>query len=767
MPQLIDLGRIRLQFLGNYGSGTAYSVNSVVRYNNSLYVYINASTTTGNVPTNTTYWSLMLQGFNFENAWSVATEYQINDIVTFGPKTYRALSTQTGNDPSDATYWEILTSGINATGNWSAATTKYFPGDIATRGANQYITNSYHTPNATFSVDLAAGKWAVFASGFRFRNAWAPNTVYLKDDLVTNSLNSYIATQDFTSNGSSFGAETAGNWTLFTPGTDNLPAQAGNADKLLVTNGTNVLWTPTINLSSSAQVDGSFYMGDQAIEIATAESLSNLIGFGVGDAGGSSEEFTQFTIWNKNADGLASTDVIAQTHDGTDLDGFIDMGITGENFDAEIYGITGPNDGYIFMVAPEGTAGEGNLVLATGDTGTANKIVFAAGGLTSGTTQMEITPDENVHIEIDTPSTSPSTGALTVVGGVGVQGNINVAGNAAIQGNQSLVGNLVVQGSLSVSGGQFATENLSSTDPLLFVGDQNEGNEFDLGFLTEAKQPSASVTFPLGSISVSASVAVVTSRSYTATVKELTSNVATLNIGAHNYVVGDTVNVTGVDATFNGSYTVTAVTVNTISYAKTASNVAQVASDGSVQILLGTSESIIAGDFVTISGITGPNSVFNGVHHVTAVSSTTFSFSTTEANQVSTSLSAASMASRSTRSKYSGIAKNNTDGAWYLFSNLETRPTTTIDFTTPGLVFDKLYLGSLDVVTASDLRGAVIAYSTLNVFASTAARDAAIASPVNGSYAYRTDAKVQEFYTGTKWEAVEQVVSPLLAMALL
>ena len=76
----------------------------------------------------------------------------------------------------------------------------------------------------------------------------------------------------------------------------------------------------------------------------------------------------------QNADGLASTDVIAQTHDGTDLDGFIDMGITGENFDAEIYGITGPNDGYIFMVAPEGTAGEGNLVLATGDTGTANKI---------------------------------------------------------------------------------------------------------------------------------------------------------------------------------------------------------------------------------------------------------------------------------------------------------------------------------------------------------------------------------------------------------
>ena len=767
MPQLIDLGRIRFSFLGEYSSGTTYEINDVVRYGANAYVYKNVTPASNNLPTNTTYWSLMTSGIQYEGAWSNETVYQPKDVVTFGAKAYIALSAHSAQNPTQTAYWEILSDGVRSTGDWSSATAYYYPGDIVTRGGVQYITTSYHVPNAVFATDLAASKWAVFAAGLRFRGAWATSTVYLKDDIVTDSLDTHTALIDFTSNATDFASEPGGRWTLFTPGTDNLPAQAGNADKLLVTDGTNALWTPTINLSSSAQVDGSFYMGDQAIEIATAEALSNLIGFGVGDAGGSSEEFTQFTIWNKNADGLASTDVIAQTHDGTDLDGFIDMGITGENFDAEIYGITGPNDGYIFMVAPEGTAGEGNLVLATGDTGTANKIVFAAGGLTSGTTQMEITPDENVHIEIDTPSTSPSTGALTVVGGVGVQGNINVAGNAAIQGNQSLVGNLVVQGSLSVSGGQFATENLSSTDPLLFVGDQNEGNEFDLGFLTEAKQPSASVTFPLGSISVSASVAVVTSRSYTATVKELTSNVATLNIGAHNYVVGDTVNVTGVDATFNGSYTVTAVTVNTISYAKTASNVAQVASDGSVQILLGTSESIIAGDFVTISGITGSNSVFNGVHHVTAVSSTTFSFSTTEANQVSTSLSAASMASRSTRSKYSGIAKNNTDGAWYLFSNLETRPTTTIDFTTPGLVFDKLYLGSLDVVTASDLRRAGIAYSTLNVFASTAARDAAIASPVNGSYAYRTDAKVQEFYTGTKWEAVEQVVSPLLAMALL
>jgi hypothetical protein len=757
MPQLIDLGRIRLQFLGNYSSGTSYSVNSVVRHNNSLYVYINSSASTGNVPTNTTYWSLMLQGFNFENAWSAATEYQINDIVTFGPKTYRALSTQTGNDPSNTTYWEVLTGGVNVTGNWSSATPKYFPGDIVTRGANQYITNTYHTPNATFSVDLNAGKWVVFSSGFRFRGVWAPTTSYLKDDLVTNGLNSYIATLDFTSNGATFSAETGGNWTLFTPGTDNLPSQLGNEDKLLVTNGTNALWTPTINLSSSAQFDGAVYMGASAAEISNIIGLSNLIGFGAGDAGGSSEEFTQFTIWNKNPDGLASTDVIAQTHDGTDLDGFIDMGITGENFDAEVYGITGPNDGYIFMVAPEGTTGDGNLVLATGDTGQANKIIFAAGGLTSGTTQMEITPDENVHIEIDTPSTSPSTGALTVVGGVGVQGDINA------QGNQTIVGDLTIQGSINVAGGQFVTENLSSTDPLLFVGSGNEGNVFDLGYMVEAKQPTASARYIFESGVVTASVATITTATYTVTARAITSNTAILTIGVHSFLAGDTIAVSGVNATFNGNYTLTSVTATSVSYAKTNADITTEASSGTVQFRIDTTTGLIDGDFITLTGA----GVFNGTWHLSGVTATTASWESASASYANTNFSPDALATRNSRSKYSGLVKDNADGTWYLFSNLGTRPTTTVDFTDPELVLDKLKMGVLDVATTSTFRGDVVAQKKFNVFATAAARDAAIPAPDAGTMCYRTDIKSQEFYTGTKWEVVENAISPLLTMGLL
>ena len=69
----------------------------------------------------------------------------------------------------------------------------------------------------------------------------------------------------------------------------------------------------------------------------------------------------------------------------------------------------------------------------------------------------------------------------------------------------------------------------------------------------------------------------------TITNKALTSNVATLTTAAaHGMAVGMTAEVSGVDATFNGSYTITAVTSTTFSYAKTATNVTSTAATGTV-----------------------------------------------------------------------------------------------------------------------------------------------------------------------------------------
>lgn len=76
-------------------------------------------------------------------------------------------------------------------------------------------------------------------------------------------------------------------------------------------------------------------------------------------------------------------------------------------------------------------------------------------------------------------------------------------------------------------------------------------------------------------------VSVYVKKSVTASVsnKALTSNVATLTTSAvHNLFAGDSVVISGVDATFNGTYTITSVpTTATFTYAKTNSNVASTA----------------------------------------------------------------------------------------------------------------------------------------------------------------------------------------------
>ena len=56
----VNLGSIKFNWKGAYNAGTAYAVDDVVSHSGGSYVCILAST--GNVPTNTTYWNVMAQG---------------------------------------------------------------------------------------------------------------------------------------------------------------------------------------------------------------------------------------------------------------------------------------------------------------------------------------------------------------------------------------------------------------------------------------------------------------------------------------------------------------------------------------------------------------------------------------------------------------------------------------------------------------------------------------------------------------------------------
>ncbi len=293
----------------------------------------------------------------------------------------------------------------------------------------------------------------------------------------------------------------------------------------------------------------NIYLGSTAEAFSTSAALTNptLV------VKKSANAYVQVALQNGSSGASASSDFLAYANNGTDETGWIDMGITSSAFNDPNFTITGANDGYIFMSAPTGTTGKGNLVLATDSTGTENKIIFAAGGLSSDNEQMSITPDENVHIEINTASTSPSTGALTVVGGVGIQGDVNIAGNITFGGT----GTTVQTGSLAVD------------NSIIFVGNNNSTDALDLGLLAEYATGISPVT-------------------NTITNKALASDVATLTTGtAHGFAAGDIAVVTGVDATFNGTHVIESVpTSTTFTFVKDAANVtsAAVSPVGSVTV---------------------------------------------------------------------------------------------------------------------------------------------------------------------------------------
>ena len=75
-----------------------------------------------------------------------------------------------------------------------------------------------------------------------------------------------------------------------------------------------------------------------------------------------------------------------------------------------------------------------------------------------------------------------------------------------------------------------------------------------------------------------------------------------------------------------------------------------------------------------------------------------------------------------------------------------------------GLGYKEFTTG--DVLTAADANG-YLASQVVMVFANSAARTSAIASPQEGMISFRKDADAMEYYSGSAWVAVDSGTSPL------
>ena len=163
----INLGSIKFNWQGAYAGGTAYAVDDVVSYNGSSYVCILAST--GNLPTNATYFEQMSSaGTNGTNGTDLTTT-----LTTQGDLVYRDGS---GLQRLGAgTAGQVLqTGGAGANPSWSTVSSDFV-----------HIN--------TYTVTGNPGTWTV--QGFTDSSLYAHYKIFIRNLSCNGSSGSWISYQ--------------------------------------------------------------------------------------------------------------------------------------------------------------------------------------------------------------------------------------------------------------------------------------------------------------------------------------------------------------------------------------------------------------------------------------------------------------------------------------------------------------------------------------------------------------------------------------------
>ena len=217
--------------------------------------------------------------------------------------------------------------------------------------------------------------------------------------------------------------------------------------------------------------DGTFYAPDDAVlggNVYIGPGANTVPGIDHEVFLASSNNFPYIQAVVNNVSDNGSAEWVALGARGNDSGGWADMGFTSGGFNDANYTITGPGDGYVFVESYYdgqilGSRG-GNLVLATGEQGTSNDIIFGTGGFLTSNIFGRIS-DANNSLELSrtgatitfpdaTEQNTAWTGSVTRI--ANGTSNVNIPtsnGNVAINvGSNSWVfgtsGNLTVPGSL-------------------------------------------------------------------------------------------------------------------------------------------------------------------------------------------------------------------------------------------------------------------------------------------------------------------------------
>jgi hypothetical protein len=188
-----------LFFKGDWVGSTFYKLNDLVKYGAYQYRCILQHTSSGSFAIGSN-WQVFTEGLQWEDSYNSGTTYQDGDVVSYGGYVYVYVNAtpSSGNTPTDNSFWDIVTTGFKPTGTYNFATT-YKTGDFVNYGGNSYVANANHSgqyPAVQATGAVNSSYWNLVTTGFNYRSTYSSVTTYNIGDVVRYVSSSYVQLKD-------------------------------------------------------------------------------------------------------------------------------------------------------------------------------------------------------------------------------------------------------------------------------------------------------------------------------------------------------------------------------------------------------------------------------------------------------------------------------------------------------------------------------------------------------------------------------------------
>jgi len=193
------LGRLKFNWRNAWTANTAYEIDDIVKFGGNTYVCVvnhtsaasEAAFYTNDFGASPSKWNLHIPGYETKGTWAQNVFYKQNDLVTYGNTIYVVKSggQHSSSTAFDPTKFNVYLEGLKFENTWNS-TTEYQQGDIVSYGGYTYTSK---TININIVPSSSSANWGLLVTGLSPNGNWNSNFTYKPGDVVQYGGSLYVA----------------------------------------------------------------------------------------------------------------------------------------------------------------------------------------------------------------------------------------------------------------------------------------------------------------------------------------------------------------------------------------------------------------------------------------------------------------------------------------------------------------------------------------------------------------------------------------------